>query len=97
MKAKTKLKDDVIRYGNVEMTDEEIAASANPKVRTTMFLEADLIRVKGKIKPAHIYALLGGPELKKSEDFKRLAACHQNMLEAYRDKNWVGAKNRFAA
>lgn len=44
MKAKSKLKDGKFDYGNVEMTDEEYRESQNPKVRTTMFLEADLIR-----------------------------------------------------
>ena len=44
MKAKNKLKDGKFDYGKVEMTDEEYRESQNPKVRTTMFLEADLIR-----------------------------------------------------
>ena len=44
MKVKSKLKEGVIRHGNVEMTDEELEASQNPKIRTTMFLEEDLIR-----------------------------------------------------
>jgi predicted DNA binding CopG/RHH family protein len=44
MKAKSKLKDGVIRHGSVEMTPEEIEESQNPKIRTTMFLEEDLIR-----------------------------------------------------
>lgn len=44
MKAKSKLKDGVIRHGDVEMTDEELAEAQNPKIRTTIFLEEDLIR-----------------------------------------------------
>lgn len=44
MKGKNKLKDGRFDYGKVEMTDEEYLESQNPKVRTTMFLEADLIR-----------------------------------------------------
>lgn len=48
MKAKTKLKDGVIRHGQVEMTDEELKEAQNPKVRTTMFLESDLIRAYKK-------------------------------------------------
>jgi len=44
MKAKSKLKDGVILRGTVEMTDEEFEAAQNPKIRTTMFLEEDLIR-----------------------------------------------------
>lgn len=44
MKAKNKLKDGVIQVGKVEMTDDELIESQNPKIRTTMFLEEDLIR-----------------------------------------------------
>jgi predicted DNA binding CopG/RHH family protein len=45
MKDKNKLENGKFDYGNVEMTDEEYRESQNPKVRTTMFLEADLIRI----------------------------------------------------
>jgi predicted DNA binding CopG/RHH family protein len=44
MKAKTKLKDGKIRHGKVEMTEDELREAQNPKIRTTMFLEEDLIR-----------------------------------------------------
>jgi predicted DNA binding CopG/RHH family protein len=44
MKAKNKLKDGVIQYGSVEMSAEELREAENPKIRTTMFLEEDLIR-----------------------------------------------------
>jgi predicted DNA binding CopG/RHH family protein len=44
MKAKSKLKDGKFDYGKVELTDEEYRESQNPKLRTTMFFEADLIR-----------------------------------------------------
>lgn len=44
MKGKSKLKDGEFEYGKIEMTDEEYQESQNPKVRTTMFLDADLIR-----------------------------------------------------
>jgi predicted DNA binding CopG/RHH family protein len=44
MKAKSKLKDGAIEYGKVEMTPEELEEAQNVKIRTTMFLEEDLIR-----------------------------------------------------
>lgn len=45
MKAKkSKLKDGEFKYGDVEMTDEEYQEAQNPKVRTTIFLDEDLIR-----------------------------------------------------
>jgi predicted DNA binding CopG/RHH family protein len=34
----------MIQPGSVEMTEQELVESQNPKVRTTIFLEEDLIR-----------------------------------------------------
>ena len=48
MKAKTKLKDGIIQYGQVEMTDDELKEAQNPKVRTTIFLDTELIRAYKK-------------------------------------------------
>ena len=42
-KRKSKLKDGQFCYGNIEMTDEEYQEAQNPKVRTTMFFEEDLL------------------------------------------------------
>jgi len=45
MKAKSKLlKASEFQFGDVEMTDDEYLLAQNPKIRTTIFLEADLIR-----------------------------------------------------
>lgn len=44
MKEKSKLKDGEFSYGDVEFTEDEYKEAQNPKVRTTMFLEEDLIR-----------------------------------------------------
>lgn len=53
MSTKGKSKKDQVsdlhyEYGKVEMTDEEYREAQNPKVRTTIFLEADLIRAYKK-------------------------------------------------
>ena len=42
-KTQSKLKDGEFHYGDVEMSDEEYQEGQNPKVRTTIFLEEDLI------------------------------------------------------
>lgn len=42
-KTQSKLKNGEFHYGDVEMTDEEYQEAQNPKVRTTIFLEEDLI------------------------------------------------------
>ncbi len=47
-------------------------------------LELDLIRVKGKTKPARIFALLGDENMAVSENFKKLRAAHDAMMKSYR-------------
>ncbi len=49
MKAKAEVRKKLLRaselnYGDVEMTDAEFVEAQDPKVRTTIFLEASLIR-----------------------------------------------------
>lgn len=49
MKAKNEakrkeLKDGEFDYGSVEMTDQEYQEAQDPKIRTTIFLDASLIR-----------------------------------------------------
>ena len=51
-------------------------------------LEMDVIRVKGKIKPVQIYALIGGVTLKKNPQFQELELLHQKMILAYRAQQW---------
>lgn len=41
---KRKPRDGQFDYGDVDMTDEEYLEAQNPKVRTTIFLDVDLIR-----------------------------------------------------
>jgi len=53
MKAKTEnrkklLKAGDFQYGSVEMTNEEYKLAQDPKIRTTIFLEASLIRAYKK-------------------------------------------------
>lgn len=47
-------------------------------------LELDLIRVKGKEKPARIFTLAGAEQTAASEDFKRWKTAHNGFLAAYR-------------
>lgn len=60
-------------------------------------LEVDLIRVKGKLKPVTIFALLGGLELKGEVFFPRLIQQHQAMLTAYRQRCWDDAERYLEA
>jgi adenylate cyclase len=54
-------------------------------------LELDLIAVKGRQEPVHIYALLGDAELARSPAFVAHAARHDQMLGCYRRQDWDGA------
>jgi adenylate cyclase len=55
-------------------------------------LELDLIQVKGKTVPVHIYALMGDEEFKGGEAFTRLAASHKEMIAVYRGQDWKAAQ-----
>ena len=55
-------------------------------------IELDLIRVKGKNQPEHIFALLGGAKLREDSLFADLAMLNAAMLSAYRDTNWDQAE-----
>lgn len=57
-------------------------------------VELDLIQVKGKTKPVNIYALLGGPELAATPEFRALAEANAAMLAAYRSRRWDDAEAR---
>lgn len=54
-------------------------------------LELDLIRVKGKTRPVHIFTLLGGRERRIDPRFLQLAARQGEMLKAYRGQEWARA------
>ncbi|MEM7463763.1 MAG: adenylate/guanylate cyclase domain-containing protein [Pseudomonadota bacterium] len=54
-------------------------------------IEIDLIRVKGKMEPERIHALLGGPEMKESDEFVALKALNATMISAYRRQDWDSA------
>ena len=54
-------------------------------------LELDLIRVKGKSRPARVFALLGDEAVHDSESFGRLTEAHNRMLAAYRARDWPAA------
>lgn len=51
-------------------------------------IELDLIRVKGKLHPEHIYALVGGQNMINTPEFSVLKTANEEMINAYRDQNW---------
>lgn len=54
-------------------------------------LELDLLTVKGRSEPERVFALLGSPEEAKGVAFRDLRLKHNDMLAAYRARNWDAA------
>lgn len=55
-------------------------------------LELDLIAVKGKKEAVQIFGCLDETQLSDIGKFRQLAELNRKMLEAYRSRNWDGAK-----
>lgn len=68
----------------------DIVIGAKTRAAASAFavLELDLIKVKGKTVPVHIFTLLGDEKLAEDPRFKALAAKHAAMLAAYRGQRW---------
>ncbi len=73
-----------------------VGDTAEAEARELMAVEIDLIRVKGKFEPEHIFALLGDEEMRGTEDAERLLARNEAMLDAYRGQDWAGARAALA-
>lgn len=54
-------------------------------------IELDLIRVKGKQEPEHIYALIGDASVRATPEFATLLDANQTMIATYRDQKWDAA------
>lgn len=68
-----------------------LGAATAGKVPDFAALEIDLITVKGKREPEYVYALLGGPDEAKTDDFRRLRDQIAMSLRQYRARDWTGA------
>ncbi|MFI5362474.1 MAG: CHASE2 domain-containing protein [Elusimicrobiota bacterium] len=55
-------------------------------------IELDLIKVKGKTRPVHIFTLLGDPAVGASAGFRAFAKVHEEFLAAYRGQQWDAAE-----
>lgn len=60
-----------------------IGENTKDQVPDFAILELDLIKVKGKTKPEHIFVLLGDEKLAQQEAFKRQKTKHEEMIAAY--------------
>ena len=55
-------------------------------------IEIDLIRVKGKARPVRIFHLVGDEAYAATDAFKRMSAFHDDLLRAYRARDWDAAE-----
>lgn len=59
-------------------------------------LEIDLLRVKGKTRPEHVFTLLGDATLAQAPGFASLSGSNHRMLHAYRHQAWAEAEEALA-
>lgn len=75
-------------YG-VDIVMGERTAAVAPSLAT---LELDLIRVKGKTHPVHVFALLGDETMATTDAFAGLRRKHDALIAAYRGQDWRAAR-----
>ncbi len=73
-----------------------VGESVHEQVPELAVIELDLIRVLGKTVPERIYAVLGDEAVAAGEAFSALKSTHENMLAAYRARDWPGARHALA-
>ncbi len=72
-------------YGVPIILGDNTASVVSPTVAT---LEIDQIRVKGKLEPERIHALLGLEDMLRNQDFLALSEVNTRMLSSYRQQRW---------
>ncbi len=85
-----RLEGQTANYGCPIILGEEAAQQA----ADLAMLELDLIRVKGKARPARIFGLLGDAGVRGGKVFSDLAGPHDEMLRAYRGREWALASEK---
>ena len=79
--------------GSSKQFGVDIAASAATRDEAPEFawLEIDHVKLKNKTRSVAVYALAGGQAYAESDDFRGLAARHEDMLAAYRARKFAAA------
>lgn len=78
-------------YGLAIVIGDNTALAVDDKMAT---IEIDLIRVKGKLTPERMHALIGDGTMLADERFRKLRQANQAMIDAYRSSNWDGADDK---
>ena len=68
-----------------------IGESTTKQASDFAFIEVDLIQVKGKTQPVHMFALIGDDAMALQTAFQEWRQEHDAMLKAYRTRDFEGA------
>ena len=76
----------------------DIVASAATRDEALDFawLEIDHVRLKNKTRSVAVYTLAGGLDYAASEEFQHLSGLHEDILKAYRARNFAAARQMAA-
>lgn len=77
----SRLEGQTKNYGVTNLVNEQTVISC-PELA---FIEADIIKVKGKQEPVRIFTLIGDEEYAKTPDFLKWRETHDEMLYSYRN------------
>ena len=81
-------------YGVPIILGDNTAVIVAPRLAT---LEIDQIRVKGKLEPERIHALVGLEDMLRNDDFIALSTANRQMLDSYRGQQWQAALEALSA
>ncbi len=84
--------------GSSKQFGVDVVASAATRDKAPEFawLEIDHVKLKNKTRSVAVYALAGGHECAQSGEFQHLLALHDDILKAYRARNFLAAKQMAA-
>jgi len=74
-----------------------IGRKTREEVEDYATLEIDLITVKGKTEPERVFALLGGPAVAQTNDYRALQGCQDEFLRLYRSGAFAEALEMIGA
>jgi adenylate cyclase len=76
--------------------DIVVGHSTNDQIPEMATIELDFIQVKGKTEGVHIFCLLGDEGVAAKPEFQSLKAATDDMIVAYRSRDWAGARAAIA-
>ena len=84
--------------GSSKQFGVDIVASAAARDEAPEFawLEIDRVKLKNKTRSVGLFALAGDQVYAQSEEFQHLLALHDDILKAYRARNFLAAKEMAA-